>query len=140
MSKPLKFELDVDDFEVIHRCINSTLMTSTTVRVPKAALEALLRDHGMLLRSLHVLVRCFLAWRRSQSGGWVAQAARRYVHHNESGGSTPNSVQKLQMALHAKANEALLRDHGMLLRSLQSGGSIPNSVQKLQMALHAKAG
>ena len=73
MSNPLKFELDVDDFEVIHRCINSTLMTSITVRVPKAALEALLRDHGMLLRLL-------------QSGGLMALARETPCQHVGSAG------------------------------------------------------
>ena len=48
--KPPTLECSQEAFEAVHRCVDATRATSTTVRVPKEALEALLRDHGVLLR------------------------------------------------------------------------------------------
>lgn len=47
----MKITLDctLDQFTEIHRQVDRTRTTSTTVKVDKAALEALLRDHGKLL-------------------------------------------------------------------------------------------
>lgn len=49
MSKAWQFECSLDQFQLLHRAIDATRATSTTVRVPKDALEALLRDHGRLI-------------------------------------------------------------------------------------------
>jgi hypothetical protein len=50
--KSLDLDCTQEQFEAIHDRLEHTRSTSATVTVPKAALEALLRDHSRLIEKL----------------------------------------------------------------------------------------
>ena len=52
MSKVVKLTLSIDDHDQLHRVLEGTRSTTTTVKVDRQALANLLIDHGRLLKEV----------------------------------------------------------------------------------------
>ena len=51
MTARIVLECSSADFDAVHEAVERPRQNSETVKVPKAALAALLRDHGKLIRA-----------------------------------------------------------------------------------------